>query len=405
MRILIVSQYFAPEMTAASARLAPLAAGLAARGHEVEVIAGLPNHPQGIVYEGFAGSPLVRRRGSGIRVRHVWVRASPKKGMKPRLLSYASFAASATVAGALSERPDVVLASSPPLSVGAVGLILARRHRVPFVLDVRDLWPDIAVSLGELRDPEVIRRVEELEALLYRQAEQVTTPTEPFAAHVRRISGKQNATVLPNGTTPLWRESVSRDPSRDSLGLPDGFLWTYAGNVGLSQDLSVAVQAAEELGEEFTLLILGSGSTRAALEEEAAKLERGNVIFRDPVPEVEAVDFVRASDALLVPLADDAGAAKSIPIKLYDFCAAGRPVIVAAPGEPARIAHERGIALAVQPGDPSALAQAVRTIRDDESLAHDLAERGRAWAQENDRLAQTPVLEELLSKAAGQHHG
>ncbi|HYH61151.1 MAG TPA: glycosyltransferase, partial [Solirubrobacterales bacterium] len=159
------------------------------------------------------------------------------------------------------------------------------------------------------------------------------------------------------------------------------------------------------LGEEFTLLILGSGSTRAALEEEAAKLERGNVIFRDPVPEVEAVDFVRASDALLVPLADDAGAAKSIPIKLYDFCAAGRPVIVAAPGEPARIAHERGIALAVQPGDPSALAQAVRTIRDDESLAHDLAERGRAWAQENDRLAQTPVLEELLSKAAGQHHG
>ncbi len=399
MRILFVSQYFAPEMTAASARLAPLAAGLAARGHEVEVISGLPNHPQGVVYEGFRDSLFVRRRGSGLRVRHVWVRASPEKGMKPRLLSYASYAASASVAGALTGRPEIIFASSPPLSVGAVGLLLAKRHRVPFVLDVRDLWPEIAVSLGELSDPAVIRRVEQLEAFLYRQATTVTTPTQPFASHVERISGRPNATVLPNGTTARWLAAAERDPSRERLGLPEGFLWTYAGNVGLSQDLSVAVDAAGELGEEFTLLVLGSGSTRAALEAQAARLDRANVIFRDPVPEHEAVEYVRASDALLVPLADDAGAAKSIPIKLYDFCAAGRPVIVAAPGEPARIARERKIALVTPPGDSSALANAVRRLRDDSELRESLSKRGQEWARDHDRLAQVPILEQILAAA------
>ena len=399
MRVLFVSQYFAPEMTAASARLAPLAAGLAARGHDVEVIAGLPNHPQGVVYEGFRDSPFVRRRGSGLRVRHVWVRASPEKGMKPRLLSYASYAASASFAGSLTGRPDAIFASSPPLSVGAVGLLLAKRHRVPFVFDVRDLWPDIAVSLGELTDPGVIGRVEQLEAFLYRQAATVTTPTQPFANHVEGISGRPNSTVLPNGTTARWLEAAEREPSRGGLGLPEGFLWTYAGNVGLSQDLSVAVNAADELGEDFTLLVLGSGSTRAALEAQAARLDSANVIFRDPVPEAEAVEYVRTSDALLVPLADDAGAAKSVPIKLYDFCAAGRPVIVAAPGEPARLAREQKIALVTPPGNSSALASGVRRLRDDRELRESLAKRGPEWARDHDRLAQVPVLERILAAA------
>lgn len=400
MRVLLVSQYFAPEMTAASARLAPLAAGLAARGHEVEVIAELPNHPQGVVYEGFRDRPFVSRRGSGIQVRHVWVHASPEKGMKPRLLSYATYAASAAITGALTRRPDVVLASSPPLSVGAVGLTLARRHRVPFVFDVRDLWPDIAVSLGELTDPKVIEQVERLEAYLYRQARKVTTPTEAFADHITGIAGPEKAVVIPNGTTSAWVAAADREADRSTLDLPpDGFLWTYAGNVGLSQDLGVAAQAAEELGREFTLLVLGAGSTRGELEQLAQSLTNARIVFRGPVPQSEAIEYARASDALLVPLADDEAAAKSVPIKLYDFCAVGRPVVVTAPGEAARIARENELALVVPPGDPTALADAVRQLRDDSKLAADLSGRARVWAASQLREAQVEPLEQVLIEA------
>jgi glycosyltransferase involved in cell wall biosynthesis len=400
-RILLVTQYFTPEMTAASARLAPFAAGLAARGHEVEVVAGLPNHPQGVIYDGFEGSPLVRRRGAGFRVSHVWVHASPKKGMKSRLLSYGSYAASATVAGALRRRPDVVLASSPPLSVGAVGLTLARLHRAPLVLDIRDLWPEIAVSLGELSDPKVIEAVESLEGFLYRSAAAVTTPTEAFAAHIRSIAGEDKAMVIPNGTTEAWLAAAEREADRGALDLPEGFLWTYAGNVGLSQDLGVAARAAEKLGQEFTLLILGSGSTRSELEAQARELPNARIIFRGPVDQATAIEYVRASDALLVPLADDPAVAKSVPIKLYDFCAVGRPVIVAAPGEPARLASAHGLGLVVAPGDPEALAAAVRELQDDEAKARGLAESARAWAAGQLRESQVERLEAVLSRAGG----
>jgi glycosyltransferase involved in cell wall biosynthesis len=401
MRVLLVSQYFAPEMTAASARLTPLASGLAARGHEIEVIAELPNHPQGVVYEGFRDRPFLTRRGSGIQVRHVWTHATPGKGMKPRLLSYATYAASAAITGALTSRPDVVMASSPPLSVGAVGLTLARRHRVPLVFDVRDLWPEIAVSLGELTDPKVIARVERLEAYLYRQARTVTTPTEAFAGHITSIAGAGKAVVIPNGTTPAWVAAADHEVDRSTLDLPDGFLWTYAGNVGLSQDLGVAARAAEELGEEFTLLVLGAGSTRDQLEQLAQSLPNARILFRGQVEQSKAIEYARASDALLVPLADDAAAAKSVPIKLYDFCAVGRPVVVTAPGEAARIARENELALIVPPGDPSSLADAVRQLRDDSKLAGELSGRAKAWAAGQLRDAQVEPLERVLIEAAG----
>ncbi|CAN5434669.1 glycosyltransferase family 4 protein [soil metagenome] len=400
MRILIVSQYFAPEMTAASARLLPFAEGLAARGHAVDVLAALPNHPQGRVYPGFRGKVLARRRGPGFRTTYVWVHATPAKGLRSRLLNYASFSASAAIAGGLRRDYDVVLASSPPLSVGVVGLLLARLQRVPLVFDVRDLWPEIAVVLGEISNPRAISLIEALERRLYRSAAAVTTPTQPFADHIDRVAGVKRATVIPNGTTQRWIAAGESSSQRDALGLPeDCFLWTYAGNVGLSQDLETAVRAAARLGEGFRLLILGSGASQPALAELAERIAPGRVIFRAAVPEAEAMKVTRASDVLLVPLADVPEVAKSIPIKLYDFSAVGRPVVVAAAGEPARIAAEHQSALVVRPGDESALADAVRTLRDDPDDATALAERSRRFAVEHLRSAQIERLEGVLEAA------
>jgi colanic acid biosynthesis glycosyl transferase WcaI len=398
MRILLLSQYFHPEMTAAPLRLRPLAHGLVQLGHEVEVVCEVPSHPQGEIHPGYGGRPLVRREVDGMQVSYVWVYASPSKRARARLANYASYAVDATLFGAARRRPDVILASSPPLSVGAVGAALSKRFRVPWVLDVRDLWPEVAKSLVDLPSPQVLRFAAWLERSLYRSATAITTVTEPFVDHVASFTDRAKVHLIPNGTTRMWLDLATADVDRDELGMPaDRFVWTYAGNVGLSQDLEIAVEAAEQLGDGFQLLVLGDGTSRSRLVERAASVPEGRVAFRDAVPAALAARFMRASDALLVPLADVPALAKTIPIKLYDSCAVGRPVVVAAPGEAHRLAVEQGAGIAVPPGDPESLAATIRKLASDDGLSAKVAEQGLAFAAEHLRERQVPRLEQVLT--------
>lgn len=401
MRVLIVSQYFTPEVTAASLRIHPLAAGLAQRGHDIEVVCEVPNHPSGVKQPGYGAAFAETRELDGFRATYVWVRASESKGARHRLASYATFALAATMASCVrARRPDVVLATSPPLSVGAIGAIVAARHRVPWLFDVRDLWPEVAVALGELPEGRALRAAERLERWLYDSAGAVTTPTQPFAEHIRartRDAGKVE--LLANGTTEAWLRAGDAEPGREAAGLPDErFVWTYAGNVGLSQDLETALEAARLLGDGFRLQIVGEGASRQALEARAAAFPPGAVGFSGLVAPDQAARIMRASDALLVSLADRPELGKSIPIKLYDCCAIGRPVIVAAPGEPRRIAQREDIALVAAPGDAEGLATAVRALRDDATLSARLAGAARGFAALHLREHQVHRLEEILRR-------
>lgn len=402
MRILLISQYFAPEITAAPLRLRPLAAGLAARGHEIEVVCEVPSHPQGVRYPGFSAKPLQRRQMDGFRVSYVWASASRSKRPLSRVAAYASYALSATVAGVATARPDVVFASSPPLSVGAVAEVIAARHRVPWIFDVRDLWPQVASELGSVRNRSVLAVAASVEAHLYRSAAGITTATDPFRDHVGTIVDASRVLVLPNGTTRAWMEVGESQPDRKASGFPaDRFVWTYAGNVGLSQGLEVAVEAAKLLGPGFRLVILGDGASRPRLQALAADAEDGSVEFRNPIPPEQAAVLMRASDALLVSLADMPALGKTVPVKFYDSAALGRPVIVTAPGEPRRIAEETGAGLTVAPGDVAALADAVRRLGEDAALRDRLAGAGRAFAAANLREDQVLRLEGFLEDAVG----
>ncbi|MGH2955375.1 MAG: glycosyltransferase family 4 protein, partial [Solirubrobacterales bacterium] len=368
MRILIACQYFTPEITAGAMRLHAFAEGLSERGHEVEVISEVPSHPAGVVAEGYGGRLVDRRRMDGFEISYVWVRATPSKRARARLINYASYAASAATAGLFRRRADVILASSPPLSVGSVGSILARRHRAPWVLDIRDLWPDAAVALGEVSEGRLFRMSQRLERRLYGRASAITTTTEPFRRAIEDRRGAGKVTVIPNGTTAEFLAIGEEDPDRGPLGGDGAFTWIHAGNIGLFHGLETAVAAAGELGEGFRLVLLGQGSKRAEMERLAGELPAGSVTFMDPVPPDRAARLMRASDALLVSLGQFPGLEGMVMSKLYDSCAVGRPVVVAAPGETARVAEEAGAALCVPPGDPAALAAAVRRLRDHPSL-------------------------------------
>lgn len=403
MRVLLLSQHFTPEVTAARARVHAFAAGLAQRGHDVQVIAEVPNHPGGVVHDGYGGALLADHRElDGFRVTYVRVRARPEKTTRNRLLFYGSYAASATLAGFAARRPDVVLASSPPLPVGAAAAAVAARHRVPWVFDVRDLWPEAAVVLGELSGARAIRAAERLESFLYRSAGAIVTVTEPFRAKIAEQVEAERVHVIPNGTTQAWLDAGEAAPDRAAAGLPDDrFVWMYAGNFGLAQGLETAIQAARLLGDGFRLVLLGGGPERARLGELASELPAGTVEFREPVQPEVAARQMRAADALLVSLGAQPELAKFVPSKLFDCAALRRPVILAAAGEAPRIAEDASAALVIAPGDPAALADAVRRLRGDSAAGERLAAAGAELASRYLRERQIEGLERILADAAG----
>jgi glycosyltransferase involved in cell wall biosynthesis len=402
MRVLMISQHFTPEVTAARARMHAFAQGLAERGHDVEVVTALPNHPEGVVHDGYRRRAVVRREFDGFRVSYVYVTASPKKTFSRRVALYGSFATSATIVASAMRRPDVIFVSSPPLPAAAAAAAVAKRHRVPWVFDVRDLWPEAAVVLGELTNPRAIRAAERLEHRLYRSAAAITTVTEAFKRNIAaHLEDDAKIHLIPNGTTRAWLAAGEREPDRAGCGLaPDRFAWLYAGNLGIAQGLETAIAAAAELGGGYELTLLGSGPDRAKLEALAGRLPAGSVRFLDPVQPEEAARYMRAADALLVPLADRPELAQFVPSKLFDCAAVGRPVIVAARGEAPRIAEEAGAALVVPPGDASALAAAVRRLRDEPELSERLAAAGRALAGRYLREDQAVSLEGVLAGVA-----
>jgi colanic acid biosynthesis glycosyl transferase WcaI len=400
MRVLIASQYFPPEIHGPSARLGAFASGLAERGHEVEVVCEVPSHPGGVVAPGYGGHFVDRRHVDGYDVNYVWVRATPSKAARARVANYASYAAAATMVGASRRRPDVVFASSPPLPVGSVGAALGLRHRVPWVLDVRDLWPDAAVAVGEMEPGRIYRMAARLERRLYRSAAAITATTEDFVRAIDGRGGAGKVTLVRNGTQDLFLEIGLEDPdpelAEDGAG---GFTWTYAGNLGLAQGLETAVEAARRLGEGYRLILIGQGPRRSELTRMAEALPAGTVEVRDPVPPERAGRLLRASDALLVSLAP--GFDGFVPSKLFDCCAMARPVILAAAGEATDLAGRAEAAVCVQPGDPAALADAVRRVAGDAALRSSLQKRGRAFAEANSREAGVAQLEGVLEAVVG----
>lgn len=406
-RVLILTQHYVPEVTAARFRLQAFAAGLARRGHEVEVICAVPNHPEGVVREGYRHRFMTKRSVDGVQVRYVWMHASPKRTITARLGRYLTFAATSTLVGLGAKRPDVVLASSPPTFVGAAGAMVAARHRVPWVFDVRDLWPQAAVAAGELPEGRMLRMAEWLERRLYRSAAGVVIASAGFEEHVTRWADPAKVTVVPNGTSQEALDAGATEVTRQEVGLPDnGFVWLYAGNLGLLHGLDAVVDAASDLGPDYHLEMVGRGPMLAELKERAAQ-GSGRISFRGLVEPGEAARLMRAADALIVSLDPHPDLAdKVVPMKLFDNAAAGRPIVLSAgEGEARRLGKESGAALCIEPGDAPAIAAAVRRLKDDPALRRELGGAGREFAVANARERGIDTLERALTSAARRGPG
>lgn len=398
MRVLVATQYYRPEVGATQNRLGTFVDGLAAAGHTVEVICEQPNHPSGIFRPGFGRRPLYSIDEGGVRVRRAWVAASPRKTMLRRLAFYATFALGAGALAATVRHPDVVFASSPPLPGALAVAAAARARRVPFVLDVRDIWPAAAEALGELSNPSVIGAFERAERWIYRTSACVTTTTEPFCAHIDARSTPGKAVHLPNGAMDELL-AVRRPEQTDRHEFTVG----YAGNFGIAQGLGVVLDAATALADApVRFLMVGEGPVKRQFLADRDRLGlRGRIEVRSGMPLPAAAQVLAGCDALLVPLRDAPVLRDFIPSKLYDAMALGLPALVAAAGEPHRLVRESGCGVATGPEDGRGLADAIRLLMNDPGKAAAMGEAGRVAAQDLLRSQQVKRLESVLADAAG----
>lgn len=408
MRVLVVTQYFPPETGGPQNRLASLVEGLSREGHDVTVLTAKPSYPRGVVFGGYRDGWFVESEHDGVPVIHSWILPDEEKTTLRRILYYLSFVGTSVLASFRAQgRADVVLASSPPLTVGLAGWIVSRLEGARFVFDVRDLWPDVAEAMEELPGGWLTRMARSVERFIYRRADGITAVTGGFCRDIEHRTGDDTPVVrVTNGTEPeVFRVDAPIRELRDELDLPDGFLATYAGNIGLAQGLPHLLDAAEilrERGDDVTLLLVGDGPVRDRLKHGASERDLGGILeFRDRVPLKAAARYMAASDALLVPLQDRPIFRKFIPSKLFDAMAAGRPVLLSVDGEARELMEEAGAGLYYPAEDAAGLVTAIEELRASE-WRDEMGRRGRSYVVENfTRAEQARRMASFLDRVTG----
>jgi glycosyltransferase involved in cell wall biosynthesis len=403
-RILYISQYFPPEIGATQTRAYEMARGLVAAGHQVTMLTEVPNHPVGIVFHGYRNKLWVRQDWEGIDVLHLWVRASPKKNTANRLLFYSSFSASATILGLLIARGkyDLVYCTSPPLFVGLAGLAISIFKRLPFVFEVRDLWPEVAIQLGELREGWAAQLAEWLEETCYRRACHLVLVTQGMKDRlVERGFPGDKMSVIPNGANMELYQPGKTDPAlRSSLGLQPGeFVVTYTGLHGLAHDLEDVLEAADILRSQADIrfLFIGDGPTKSKLQALAAQKSLSNVIFHQAVPEQDLPKYINLADVGIDAIHQMSTSRGTLPVKMFSYMACQIPVLLAIEGEASELLHEAQAGIAVSPGSPGAIAEAILELRADPVLRAEMGRAGRAYVEDHyNRQAQAQQLVNLL---------
>lgn len=387
MRILYLSQYFPPEMGAPAARVHELSREWVRLGHEVTVLTGFPNHPTGVIPAEYRGRLIRRETVDGIRVVRTPIYAAANRGFLRRVLNYVSYASSASLLGPfLTPRPDVLIATSPQFLTAVAGLWLSALKRVPFVLEVRDLWPQSIVEVGAMRAGSLpIRLLEWLERLLYRRADHIVPVTESFVEPIASRGGdRSRMTVITNGVDLELFRPLPRDEARRALGLSPGFLAVYVGTHGMAHGLDLVLDAARlPAARDMTFLLVGEGAEKAALKARAAAEGIANVLFWDQQPRDQVARIVAASNACLVLLRDKPLFRTVIPSKIFEFMGSGRAIVTTVDGESRGIVERAGAGVFVPPERPDALAEALAALAANPARVESLGRSGRSYVEGN----------------------
>jgi glycosyltransferase involved in cell wall biosynthesis len=402
LRILYISQYFPPEIGATQTRAFEMASNLVRRGHHVTVLTEFPNHPRGIISPEYRRKLVVHEKYRGIHVHRTWVLARPDKTFATRMGFYLSFMVAAGLLGIfIPGYFDIVYATSPPFFVGLTGWWLSRIKQSRFVFEVRDLWPQSAVELGELGNPLFIRWAEKMERFYYRKAKQIVTVTKGIQnTLVARGYPKDKIQLITNGTNITLFINRGKQLKK-TLGFADKFVVLYAGIFGIAQGMEQLCDVVEQLKKNHSVhfLFIGEGPVKDQVIQLQKRKKLDNLTVLNEIPREDIPDYISAVDCSLVPLKKSPTFLGALPSKMFDCMACERPVVLSVDGEARRVLEKSGGGIFVEPGNTDQMVKAILRLKNDPVLRRKMGLAGRRFVEKNYSRKQKAIeLEELLLK-------
>jgi glycosyltransferase involved in cell wall biosynthesis len=405
MRILFLADNFPPERNAQAARVFERACYWVKWGHAVTVITSAPNFPDGALFPGYKNRWWQVEEIDGIRVVRVKTLITSNKGTILRVLDFLSYMLMAYLAGLGERRPDLIATSSPQFFAAVAAWALSATRRLPFVLELSDLWPESIMAVGAMKRSVAMRWLEKLELFLYRKADRIVTLTVAFKQNLmqRGVPGSKIDVVINGVDLPRYAPRARDAALANTWGLAEGdFVVGYIGTHGMAHGLGNVLAAAALIGScGVRFLFVGAGSERDMLMAEASRLGLGNVVFVPAQPKEMMPAFWSLCDVALIHLKNAPTFATVIPSKIFEAMGMGLPILLASPkGEASDIIESESVGLWTLSNDPKALADAVILLRNDSSQLSKLAAQSLAMASQHSRERQASEMLLVLKKGA-----
>lgn len=403
MRIIFLSHYFPPEVNAPASRTYEHCKQWAADGHEVTVLTCAPNHPRGTVYVGYRNRLFQREERDGIKIVRLWTYVTANEGILKRTLNYVSFMVATILAAPLLPKTDVVISTSPQFFNGLAGYFVSRLKRRPWVLEVRDLWPESILAVGAIKNKTVIRMLEHLEMFAYRKADRIVPVTDAFKDYmVRKGIDPEKITVIKNGVDlSFYQVPSGENPLRAKLGLGNKFLASYVGTHGMAHHLETVLEAGELLKHrsDIALLMVGDGAERARLFRLLVQRELPNVQMLEQLPKDQMPNLWDLSSVSMVLLRKSELFKTVIPSKIFESMGMRKPIILGVEGESAEIINHAGAGFCIEPENSEQLAARIIELADDPALVDRMGKAGQQYvAAHFDRKALARQFEGLLDR-------
>ncbi len=400
-RILFLTHYYPPETGGAAARISGLAKWLAKYGHAVSVITGFPNYPMGKIYPGYESSSAKYEMVDGVKVYRAKVIAASYKSIIVRLLNYFTLLITSLWIGLRKRNQfDIIIASSPPLTIGILGHILSGIYRIPWIFDIRDIWPDVGVEAGIIKESSFINRWGgKLANYLYKKADRIIPVTKSKKTKIVQYGfAEDKISIVENGIdSDIVEQSIIKD-WRTEYNLEGKFLLTYAGLIGKAQGVHYIIETARLLQDtdDIHFLVVGEGVNKEALVKRANSLQLKNVTFVDLQPKEMVPALLRSSDIGIIPLVNN-NLKDAIPSKLLEAWSCQLPVILIAGGEAQEIVTDIGGGAVLNSNDPKTIKKLIIELKDQPSKLEEFGLNGYNYVMENlDRKQLARKLEEVI---------
>jgi len=396
MRILFYSHYFPPECNAPASRTYENCKRWVRDGHDLTVVTCVPNVPNGVVYEGYRNRLRQYEIVDGVKVIHVWTYIAANKGTLRRILNFVSYMFSAIFFTLFTKRPDVIIATSPQFFCGWAGLIVSKLRRIPFILEIRDIWPESIQAVGAMKSGLLLRILEWMELKMYASAMHIVTVGEGYRQRLldKKVPNAKISTIMNGVDRELFKPQDKDAGLIEKYALQNKFVCSYIGTIGMACALDVVLRAAKILNEsnrnDIVFLLVGDGAVRKKLEAKAKSQGLQNIIFTDRQDKSLMPSFLSITDACLVHLKNTDLFASVIPSKIFEAGGMAKPVIMGVQGCAAEIVETAEMGIHIEPENEQDLVNALVKLADDPNLVETLGNSGHDYIVEHfdrDKLA------------------